>query len=129
MAKKQDYRKKKRTESKSRSSNPPSTSISSTSLQQQLKKYRGVAASTSAPPPFQWRSDERSALGSSNNFLTPQNDPKSFERCVKSSYAGFYHDGPDDLPSSLHRDFDSSFEGMESGQFVALSHLVLFHSF
>jgi len=104
---------------KKRSKSIPATSVpsnSSTSLQQRLKKHRGIAASTSAPPPFQWRSNTPAALSSNNNyFLTTHSDPKAFDECVKLCYAGFYYDAPDDLPTSLHRDFDSAFEGLERG--------------
>mmetsp|Transcript_13136 Transcript_13136/g.28393 ORF Transcript_13136/g.28393 Transcript_13136/m.28393 type:complete len:598 (-) Transcript_13136:37-1830(-) len=79
------------------------------SLAQLLKKYRGVAANT-APPPI-WNGK----IGGQCNFLTPQDDPQAFRECMKKSFSGFHYDVRDSLPSSLHREFDSSFAGMEQG--------------
>ena len=81
---------------------------SKSSLAQLLKKHRGVAAKT-APPPI-WKDKSRQ-----RNFLTPQDDPQGFKDCLQTSYSGFHFDSPDSLPSSLHREFESSFGGMEQG--------------
>ena len=79
------------------------------SLAQLLKKHRGVAANTAAPPI--WKDKN----GKQRNFLTPQDDEQAFNECLKTSFAGFHYDSPDSLPSSLHRDFEASFGGMEQG--------------
>ncbi|KAL7542285.1 hypothetical protein ACHAXR_013212 [Thalassiosira sp. AJA248-18] len=82
---------------------------SKSSLARQLKKHRGIAAKT-APPPI-WKDKS----GRQRNFLTPQDDPLSFDDCLKTSFSGFHYDSPDLLPSRLHGEFDSSFGGMEQG--------------
>jgi alpha-ketoglutarate-dependent dioxygenase FTO len=77
------------------------------SLAQLLKKQRGVAADTPAPPIW------KDKLGRA--FLTPDEDRKAFDECLKTSYKGFYFDAPSSLPQSLHRTFDDCFEGLEEG--------------
>ncbi len=78
-------------------------------LAQLLKKHRGVAATT--PPPPIWKRGG----GSQHTYLTPREDPNAFDECLKTCFEGFHYDSPDSLPSSLHRDFDSSFTGMDEG--------------
>ena len=88
-------------------------STSKQSLAQLLKKHRGVAATT--PPPQIWKDTRDNTTSRQRNFLTPQDDPRAFEDCLKVSYTGFYYDSPNMLPSSLHKEFDSSFAGMDKG--------------
>lgn len=78
-------------------------------LAQLLKKHRGVAAST--PPPPIWKGETNRL----QSFLTPQDDPQAFKDCLKTSFSGFRYDYADALPSCLHRNFDSSFDGMDKG--------------
>lgn len=80
-------------------------------LAQLLKKHRGVAASTPAPPIWKGRK-----TSSQQNFLTPNDDdPRAFNDCLKTSFEGFHYDTPNSLPSTLHRNFESSFAGMDMG--------------
>ena len=88
-------------------------STSKQSLAQLLKKHRGVAATT--PPPQIWKDTRDNTTSRQHNFLTPQDDPQAFEDCLTTSYTGFYYDSPKMLPSSLHKEFDSSFAGMDKG--------------
>lgn len=76
-----------------------------TSLAQRLKKHRGVAADT--PPPNIY------VNSTGKSFLTPHGDPVEFRECLNTSYKGFCHDSPSELPDQLHSQFDSSFEGMD----------------
>ncbi|KAL7501185.1 hypothetical protein ACHAWT_011046 [Skeletonema menzelii] len=77
------------------------------SLAQLLKKYRGVAADTPAPPIW------KDKLGRA--YLTPDDDQSAFDECLKTSFKGFYFDTPSSLPQSLHHTFDECFEGLERG--------------
>lgn len=77
------------------------------SLAQQLKKQRGVAADTPAPPIW------RDRLGRA--FLTPDDDQNAFDECLKTSFKGFVFDAPSSLPQSLHHTFDDCFDGLERG--------------
>ncbi len=77
------------------------------SLAQQLKKQRGVAADTPAPPIW------KDKLGRA--FLTPDDDRKAFDKCLKTSFKGFVFDAPSSLPQSLHHTFDDCFDGLERG--------------
>lgn len=77
------------------------------SLAQLLKKHRGVAADTPAPPIW------KDKLGRA--YLTPDDDQKSFDECLKTSFKGFHFDTPSSLPQSLHRNFDDCFDGLEKG--------------
>lgn len=79
-------------------------------LAQLLKKHRGVAATT--PPPPIWKGRKTSQ----HSFLTPHDDdPRAFNDCLKTSFEGFHYDTPNSLPSTLHRNFESSFAGMDTG--------------
>ena len=77
------------------------------SLSQLLKKQRGVAADTPAPPIW------KDKLGRA--FLTPDDDQNAFYECLKTSFKGFYFDTPSSLPQSLHQTFDDCFDGLERG--------------
>jgi alpha-ketoglutarate-dependent dioxygenase FTO len=77
------------------------------SLAQLLKKQRGVAADTPAPPIW------KDKLGRA--FLTPDDDQKAFDECLRTSYKGFCFDTPSSLPQVLHDTFDDCFEGLEKG--------------
>lgn len=84
----------------------PATTNNASNLAKRLKKHRGVAANT--PPPQIW-TDTSIAQ---RKFLTPHNDPHAFQSCLDTSYKGFRYESPSDLPDVLHRQFDSSFKGM-----------------
>ena len=77
------------------------------SLAQLLKKQRGVAADTPAPPIW------KDKLGRA--FLTPDDDQNAFDECLKTSFKGFYFDTPSSLPQTIHQTFDLCFEGLERG--------------
>ncbi|KAL7553714.1 hypothetical protein ACHAWF_017035 [Thalassiosira exigua] len=82
---------------------------SKSSLAQLLKKQRGVAAKTAPPPIWKDRGGRQRA------FLTPLEDQGAFNDCLKTSFSGFHYESPESLPSSLHQNFDSSFDGMDRG--------------
>jgi alpha-ketoglutarate-dependent dioxygenase FTO len=79
--------------------------IQSLSLAQLLKKQRGTAADTPAPPV--WRDTLCRA------FLTPNDD--QFDDCLRTSFKGFYFDTPSSLPLEFHRAFHGCFDGLEKG--------------
>ena len=79
------------------------------SLAQLLKKHRGVAAKTAPPPTWEIKG------GKQCSFLTPEDDAQAFDECLKTSFSGFHYDSPESLPSSLHRDFETTFSSLESG--------------
>lgn len=101
----------------------------SSSRQQALKKYRGVAARTPAPPswviPHNYSTSissshsttHNSSGGGANNitFLTPTNNPRHYQSCLSTSYAGFQIDLPSTIPQSIHKTFYTSFTGMHNG--------------
>ena len=92
----------------------------SSSRQQLLKKYRGVAARTPAPPswvvpPYSKTNSSCNSGTTSNAFLTPTNNPRHYQSCLSTSYAGFQIDLPSSIPHSIHATFDTSFTGMYDG--------------
>ena len=82
------------------------------SLASRLKKLRGTAESTPLPPEWSLQSS------SSYRFLTPS-DGNDFQSCRTECYRGFCWESPEELPDSLHSNFDRAFDALhEAGLFL-----------
>jgi alpha-ketoglutarate-dependent dioxygenase FTO len=81
---------------------------STETLASQLRRQRGTAGSTPLPP--QWTNSQ--TLPEDKTFLTPD-DGKLFEDCLKTSYANFKWQEPQDLEASLHTSYDQCFQQLE----------------
>ena len=79
-----------------------------TTLASRLKRERGTAATT--PPPPAWKpptSDKRIP-----QMLTPNDEPY-FQSCWDQCYSGFEWESPEDIPSLIHTNFNSSFNQIQ----------------
>lgn len=76
------------------------------SLASKLKRLRGTAESTPSPP--EWSNSKSTKY----KFLSPEND-SDFHSCLRESYRGFHWETPEQLPSSLHKNFNLAFSRLD----------------